>query len=497
MIPLGVFEEIIDAAGVAPRIEAMLPTGVRPRQLKVRTLLAGMCLTQADGRPAHLTRVHQALTSLPEDDQRRLGVITDWKGGPHLLTYRQTERTLALAAGALAKDHPDGLPSGRLQRICDDLLEASIPGQFKDASTSLAVDWTDLESFSRPPPRGTSDCAGPEASWGHRKNNLLRSQDELFYGWYLSAGIMMREENGPAVPELARRATVSSCRHDPVRAFAPVLTAMPAAGASLGDILGDSGYAHRDADAWALPLRAPGAQLVQDLHPHDRGPKGTHDGAIIANGNLYCPSTPRTLLELGPLAPGAAKEQTADHDRKTAELARYKLGRITRDDADGYHRVQCPAAMGKIRCPLRPASMRLDRDRPEILRPPQHPQACCTQQTITVPAEVNAKTRQKHDYPSAAWRRSYARRTGAERGFATAKDPATNDIARGWCRLMALPPLMLFTTMLLIVRNQRILAAWDARQADNARRAAAGLPPKTRRRRRKTPTALVTATRPP
>ena len=38
---------------------------------------------------------------------------------------------------------------------------------------------------------------------------------------------------------------------------------------------------------------------------------------------------------------------------------------------------------------------------------------------------------QKHDYPSAAWRRSYARRTGAERGFATAKDPATNDIARG------------------------------------------------------------------
>src|SRR5580692_9617039 len=152
MISLGVFEEIIDAAGVAPRIEAMLSIGVRPRQLKVRTLLAGMCLTQADGRPAHLTRVHQALTSLPEDDQRRLGVITGWKGGPHLLTCRQTERTLALAAGALAKDHPDGLPSGRLQRICDDLLEASIPGQFKDASTSLAVDWTGMESFSRPPP---------------------------------------------------------------------------------------------------------------------------------------------------------------------------------------------------------------------------------------------------------------------------------------------------------------------------------------------------------
>lgn len=56
---------------------------------------------------------------------------------------------------------------------------------------------------------------------------------------------------------------------------------MPAAGVPLGDILADSGYAHRDADTWAIPLRQAGAQLVQDLHPHDRGPRGTCQGAII------------------------------------------------------------------------------------------------------------------------------------------------------------------------------------------------------------------------
>jgi hypothetical protein len=59
-----------------------------------------------------------------------------------------------------------------------------------------------------------------------------------------------------------------------------------------------------------------------------------------------------------------------------------------------------------------------------------------------------------------------------------------------------LAPLMLFTTTLLIARNQRILAAWNARQAENTRRAAAGLPPKIRRRR-KTLTALIAAPRPP
>jgi hypothetical protein len=62
---------------------------------------------------------------------------------------------------------------------------------------------------------------------------------------------------------------------------------------------------------------------------------------------------------------------------------------------------------------------------------------------------------------------------------------------------MGLTPLTLFTVTLLIVRNQRILAAWDTRQAENTRRAAAGLPPRTRKRRRKKLTALVTATRPP
>ena len=135
---------------------------------------------------------------------------------------------------------------------------------------------------------------------------------------------------------------------------------MPEDGIPLGDILADSGYAHRDAGAWALPLRAAGAQLVQDLHPADRGPHGTAHGAIIANGNLYCPATPQPLLHLGPLAPGAASEDIAAHDQQTTELARHKLGLVhRRRRRDGGHRRTCPAAMGKLRCPLQTASMTL------------------------------------------------------------------------------------------------------------------------------------------
>jgi hypothetical protein len=321
----------------------------------------------------------------------------------------------------------------------------------------------------------------PEASWGHRNVNRKIQEGEMFFGYYMSAAVMVADENGPAVPELARRITAGNSSHDPAAALAGVLTSMPARGIALGDIIADSGYSHRVPDTWANPLRAAGASLVHDLHENDRGPRGTHHGAIIANGCLYCPTTPPALLELTPLPPGASTADTAAHDQQTAELARYKLGVHAGEDADGYRRLACPAVTGKIRCPHRPESMKLPRDRPEILTPPGHPPPCCTQQTITAGPGVAPKTRQKHHYPSQAWRTSYRRRTAAERLNAAIKDTAVNSIDRGWIRLMGVTPLMLWLACLMAVRNQRTLTAFQARQEHDERTAAQ---PPTRKRRR-------------
>ena len=128
--------------------------------------------------------------------------------------------------------------------------------------------------------------------------------------------------------------------------------------------------------------------------------------------------------------------------------------------------------------------MTLSHARPTVLGPPEHVPTCCRQKTLTVPVSVNAKTAQKYDYPSAAWRASYARRTAVERSFSTIKDPASNDISRGWCRLMGLSAITVFLTCCLVVRNWRVLDAFEAREADDARRAATGLGPRRRKRRR-------------
>lgn len=486
-------EKVIDRASVAPRIEALLPVGVRERQLKVRTLLLGMLLALEDGRPAHLTRVHKALLSLGEQERHRLGVIAIWKRKAHTLTYRQVEYTFDLVMEALEKSHPDGEPSELLQDVIDALVEASISEQYKRASSALAVDWTDIETFSCPPLERGGECADPEASWGHRRGDSPGQADELFFGYYLSLAVVVREEDGDAVPELARRMELSSCHVDPPTSLVSVLERMTRAGVAMGDVLCDSGYAHRVAEHWAAPLRRLGASLVMDLHPHDRGLQGTHEGANCFNGNLYCPATPKALFELGPLAREASTEQVVAHDQLSSELGRYRFGRITKDDEDGYHRVMCPAVMGKCRCVPRDESMTLSLTHPEVLRPPEQPPVCCVNKTLTVPPEVNAKTAQKHPYPSAAHRQSYKRRSGAERANSTIKDPATNDISRGWCRLMGLAPISLFVACVLVVRNLRVEDAFCARQAEDARRLAAGIAPKTRRRRRKTLADLVGA----
>jgi hypothetical protein len=99
-----------------------------------------------------------------------------------------------------------------------------------------------------------------------------------------------------------------------------------------------------------------------------------------------------------------------------------------------------------------------------------------------VPPSVNAESRQKLDYPGTAWRHSYARRTGVERAYSTLKDPATNNINRGWCRLMGLTAITLFLAATTAARYLRIADAFNARATQDAHRAATGNPPRTRRR---------------
>ncbi len=272
---------------------------------------------------------------------------------------------------------------------------------------------------------------------------------------------------------------------------------MPKAGIALGDII------------CRLGLRAPGPCALRSPAARSRGflgdgpapPRSGHSGhprgASLWNGNLYCPATPKALFDLGPLGRRASEAEVGAHDERIAELARYKLGRISAPDAEGFCRVACPAVMGKVRCPLREASMALGLSRPEVASVPEHPPSCCTQQTITVPPSVNQKTAQKSRLPLAPWRRSYARRSRRRAHQCQDQGPGHDRRRPGVVPgdgTRAHEPLL---ACALVVRNLAVADAFDARAAVDQRRAAAGLGPKIRRRRRTTISDLVGASAPP
>ncbi len=56
----------------------------------------------------------------------------------------------------------------------------------------------------------------------------------MFFGYYLPAAVMVAEENGEPVPELARRITVASPGHDPAAELTGVLTLRPPRPGHLG-----------------------------------------------------------------------------------------------------------------------------------------------------------------------------------------------------------------------------------------------------------------------
>ena len=498
---------MLDRSGVTEMLEEAVSSSGPPRQLTFRTVLLGILLSISNSKVAHLSAAYRCLCDLSVIDQVRLGVARPGREGLKTASYRMFEHSF----NAMMKPiDPSPVPSFRgvaplkrpghlakkragiettaketmLVGLIDALLEASVP-KAKGEHRCLAVDWTDHESWARPKDKLSEEVsADPDAAWGHAKRNAPGAKDALFWGYYAQVAVVACEEGAEKPdPELIYRVVVKSASIEPADEMAGALERMAASGKGPSDVLADCGYSFKT--GFSRRLRNIGAEPVMDLHPFDRGPKGTFEGAVCANGSLYCPCVPERLLTLGPLVRGAPEKAVAAHDRACAELEHYRFAPLARPDKEGYERVMCPAAAGKLRCPLVEASLNLSFSHPSVTQAPSSPPRCCRQRSITVAPQVNDKTRQKHPYPSPVHRRSYARRTAAERAYARLADPAGEGVRRGWCRLFGTAKNTLMYSLAAVVHNLRLLESRERQDQLEARRASQAVSGPGRKRPRR------------
>jgi len=142
-----------------------------------------------------------------------------------------------------------------------------------------------------------------------------------------------------------------------------------------------------------------------------------------------------------------------------------------------------PSASSAVRCG--PSPWRLPSPVPRsslplstLRRVARRPRSPCLRRSTKRPPSVTTTPERRGD--------SYARRFAAERANSRIKDPATVDVARGWCRLMGRTPMRLWLACAIVVRNFAVADACELRLEDSRRRIAAGRPPRTPRRRRTT-----------
>ncbi len=459
----------VDASGVAPQIEAVLrPTGRgRPRQLSVRALLVGLKLAVDTAKTACLTDVFLVLTeALPRSVQEELG-IRDRRTGT-VVTLPQVRRLLDAikarydpsphSAATLSPEQRAGRAAA-LQSLLDAMLDATMPVGVVHPG-GYAIDGTGTWSWARGKGRDAR-AADPDAAWGVKTAKSGRI--ERYFGYELHALVRVdpiaASRSGPC---LAERIVVVAASTNCAEATLPVLAAMREAGLPISEVVADRGYTYKL--GWSRSLRALEIDSVLDLHATQYGARGEHGGARIIAGVPHCPATPE-VFDVIP-----RPERLADSVELDAFVARiesresWALRRVAGPDPDGTERYECPARAGKLRCPLVQHSMALPLALPKVLNPPPPAQhRCCSQRTITVPGEIDDKSRQRHYWGSRSWIASFSRRSRVEGWFGNLKDSSREALGRGAFRVMGLCKSSLMLGIFAVATNLRLLAGWERR----------------------------------
>ena len=241
---------------------------------------------------------------------------------------------------------------------------------------------------------------------------------------------MVTEEDGPPVPELARRIEPDLLRPRPRSGLRPGARAHGGQRRRARRRPGRLGLCPPATPSTGPCRCAPlGAQLVRTSTPMTAGPRAPtrrhhlqRQPATARPRRGRCWSSARSPATPPPTRPPPTTADRRDSPATSSAASPPTTPTATTGSCARPSWASSAARCGRRQCPSTDHGPRSS-PRPSTRR------ACCAQQTITVAPEVHAKTAQKHDYPSKAHRDSYARRTAAERTFSTAKDPASNDIA--------------------------------------------------------------------
>ena len=334
----------------------------------------------------------------------------------------------------------------------------------------------------------------PDAEWGYRTKTYDNRTNACFgYNMFAMVNVPPLGTEKGSVPKVAWRIALRPANVDEVEPGLSLLDELREE-APVEELLADRAWSYAVPERWANELRARDVEPVFDLHPADRGVRDYKQMQYVDGwGHCPCmsrinPETGRDRIDIRPpekwsvgeLKKKATPVDIRRHKEREEALAQFRADvderwrwafELVANAPNGAkdpnkQRWTCPAQVGKVRCPLVKASMRLSETLPLVENPPGPETAppSCKGRTFTVPGEVTAKLRQRHYWGSEKWIESYTRRTNVEGYFGNWKNSSTENVNRGWCKVVGIVKTALLAVCAAAATNIRLLRTWSTKE---------------------------------
>lgn len=388
------------------RLEKLLNShpGVRS-EVRLSTLLTGFLLTMFLQQSMLDCDVYATLRKLPKRWKKRLGIH---QSAGRVLSYHQLghrRRRLVSLTRRLDRDRDLSLECGTLVRLFNEALLHTADGI--PFNRVCAVDGK-IEPAWESPDSAVDPETGEkltEAKWGHKTPK--RRGKELEFGW--EAQVVSTAD--PGKPQLAL-AVVPHPNDTGLRPeVLPAVESLAERGL-LDTVLLDGGYYYKDPDVFAARLERAGIGKLFNPRMHQRKGAGAVQGAVILDGDLYCPCIPEGLGTLVTITGSNRERLEPQYEAREP----YRLVPHGSTPA-GTPRFRCPARAGKVRCSRVPESLKLAATKVTINTAAMDDlpmPSVCEQKAVTVPLPLLVKDQQQYPYGSQRFNRTYNLRNKVE-----------------------------------------------------------------------------------